>query len=329
MKDYRFLYCLVSCFLIISCASTPVDQHPRWIDNAQSFYPQRNYLTAVGQSSKLDLAGKNAIANLAEIAYIHIRAESHTLTEAAKAESALGVTLESSTSVQRNINTKTEQALSGVTIRESWLSPDGEYYALAVLGKRAAASSLNESIIELDNNTNKLIEYSRTTAPNSIVSLNALRDARDDQLARQVANMQLKQVSQSGIPADISSKQIERLIDQKLASMQVAVNISAEKHAKTVQSGLSRLGIMVVENANIEVSADYDITEPTLMDGWYWMRGSYELSISENGQVISRKRWPVKVSAQQKEVMESRLKDGISANMSQYLIELVSDSPSL
>lgn len=330
MKCYRLVCYLVCCFFIASCASIHSEQRPSWIDNAQLTYPEDDYLTAVGQGSKRERAGDNATANLAEIAYVHVSAETNTLTEATKAQSALGVTSESSTLLQRTIQTETEQALSGVKIEHSWLSPGGEYYALAVLEKRTAAISLTESIMALDESTVDLLAYSANTAPNSIASLNALREARDEQLARQMANLQLKQVSRTGgIPADISSKDIERMIDKKLASMQVSVNIAPEKHAKTVQSGLGQLGMMVVDNANIEISADYDITAPTLLNGWYWVRGSYELSISENGQVISRKRWPIKVSAKQQEILESRLKDGISAKISAYLIELVSDSLSL
>jgi len=329
MKSYRLLCYLLSCFFILSCASTGSDQKPVWIDNAQSLYPESDYLTAVGQASKRERAGENATANLAEIAYVHVHAESNILTEATKAQSRIGVSTESSTLVQRTIQTETDQALSGVKIKESWLSPTGEYYALAVLNKRVAALSLNESILALDNSTAQLIAYSEHTAPNSISALNALREARDEQLARYMANLQLKQVSVSGVPAEITSKEIEALIAQKLASMQVAVNIDGERHAKTVQAGLARLGIKVVEQANIEVSADYDITEPTLLNGWYWVRGSYELSIAESGQVISRKRWPVKVSSKQKEVVDLRVKDDVSAKMSQYLTELVSDSLSL
>ncbi|GLS91391.1 hypothetical protein GCM10007916_24600 [Psychromonas marina] len=329
MKNYRLLCYLFSCFFIMSCASTSQDERPLWIDDAKSMYPESDYLTAVGQASKRDRAGKNATANLAEIFYVDVRSETNTITEATKAQSALGVTMESSTLLQRSIQTETDQAVSGVKIKESWLSPSGEYYALAVLGKRTAALSINESIIDLDNSTAEYIDYSLNTAPNSIASLNALRSARDEQLTRQMANLQLKQVSASGVPTDISSRKIEQLIAKKLASMQVAVKVDSEKHTKTVQSGLAQLGVTVVDNANIEVSADVDITEPTLLQDWYWLRGSYELSISENGQVISRKRWPVKVSAKQKELLTLRLQDSINAKITLYLTELVSDSPTL
>lgn len=313
----------------MSCASTPSDDRPTWIDNAKSVYAESDYLTAVGQASKRDRAGKNATANLAEIFYVNVRAETNTLTQATKAESALGVTMESSSSLQRSIQTETDQVLSGVQIQESWLSPTGEYYALAVLEKRKAAMALNETIMQFDETTSELINFSINSAPNSIASINALRKARDEQMARKMANLQLKQVSVSGIPTDISSKKIEQLIAQKLSQMQVSVDNDSDKQIKAVQSGLAKLGVNVVESSNIVISADIDMTEPSLLNDWYWLRGSYELSISESGQVISRKRWPLKVSAKQKEMLMPRLQDKVDSNISEYLAQLISDSPTL
>lgn len=322
---------LFSSLLLTACASTSTqEKRPLWIDNAQASYPATDYLTAVGQASKRDRAVKNATANLAEIFYVSVHAETKILTDATKAQSVLGVTMESSTSLQRNIQTETDQVISGVLIKDSWLSPSGEYYVLALLEKRKAAMILNESIMELDASTADFIDYSINSAPNAIASLNALRLARDEQLTRTMANLQLKQVSVSGIPSDISSTKIEKLISKKLASMQVSVAVpESPSHSKTIQSGLAHLGINVVEKSKIEVTAEMDLTDPMSINGWHWIRGSYQLSISENGQVISSKRWPVKVSAKQRGMLMLRLKDSINEKIEGYLIELLSDSLTL
>ena len=327
--------CLAICFFLVSCSSAPnsstssPEKRPTWIDSAQSRYAESDYLTAVGQASNRERAGESAIANLVEIFIINIRSETKTLTDATKQESALRVTMESSTSLHRNIQTETQQAISGVVIKDSWLSPNGEYYALAVLEKRTAALNLSESIIDLDNSSAALIDYSLHNAPNIILSINALRSARDQQLARQMANLQLKQVSAAGIPNEISSAKIEQLIANKLASLKVHVDLESIAHKQTIQSGLARLGASVVENSNIMVSAYIDMVDPSFINNWYWLRGSYELTISENGQVISRKRWPIKVSAKQAELLNPRLHDKINAHIADYIIELISDPPTL
>ncbi|MCG6201324.1 LPP20 family lipoprotein [Psychromonas antarctica] len=330
MKGSINLSLLLLCCLLTSCTSVAdLKTRPVWIDNAQSSYPVKEYLTAVGQGLTRERASTNAQANLAEIFVVTVNAQTNSLTQATKEQNALAVTMQSSTSLQRNIHTKTEQVISGMLIRNSWLSPEGEYYALAVLEKRTAARNLTETIMALDESSADYIDYSINHAANVIASLNALRAARDEQLARTMANQQLKQVSFSGIASDISNLEIEKLIAKKLASMQVSVAVDSDRHKETLQSALAQLGISIVERSRVQISADIALSEPEFINNWYWLRGSYALSLAENGQVISRKSWPVKISAKQQTQLVSRLQVKINENISDYLAQLLSDSPTL
>lgn len=319
----------VICFFLASCASTPEQKRPQWIDNAQQSYSTNEYLTAVGQAYNRERATENAKANLAEIFFVNVRAQTDSITEATKQQSALGVSMKTRTKLQRNIQTETDQALSGVMISNSWQSPEGQYYALATLGKYKAAVQLSETIAELDSSTADLIDYSIHRAPNQIAGLNALRMARDEQLLREMANLQLKQVSNSGITSSISSSKIEKLIANRLALLTISVKGNNARDKKNIQSGLAKLGISLAEESNLQLFANIDTTEPELINNWYWLRGSYELSIAENGQMISRKRWPVKVSAKHKNQLNLRLQDVINKKTANYLVELISDSPTL
>lgn len=327
IKTCRSLSLLFSCLLLLSCSSN--SSRPDWVDNPSNSYSESDYLTAVGQSDKRDRASKSAIANIAEIFSVNVNAQTATLTEATKQQSVLGISTESSTFLRRNIETETQQAISGIEIKKTWLSPQGEYYALAVLNKRKAALSLNETIMELDEASLKLIEFSRNGATNELASLNALREARDLQLIRTMANVQLAQVGVSGIGTDFSDLKLEQMIVEKLASIKMSVVVDSVRHKRTLQGGLAQLGITVVDYSNLQVTADIDITEPTLIDGWYWVRGSYALSVADNGIMLSHKRWPVKISAKQQETLMPRLQDSVNKKISDYLIELLSDPPSL
>jgi len=335
MKKVMYSVVISLSILLISACATPTDaeknkkERPDWIDQAQATYPSKVYLTAVGQSSNRTRAGKNAVANLVEIFSVDIKAETKTLTEAVKLESALGVTMESSSFLQRNIETKTEQAIQGAEIKETWLSPNGEYYALAVIHRISAAQNLTESIVALDDQTADLIDYSINAAPNSILAVNALRSARDKQITRKMAALQLSYISGSGIPSNISSDKIEQLIKQKLASLQISVVADSASSINSVQAGLARLGVKVVDQSALQVLASMDMIKPASIESWYWLRGSYELAITENGQVISRKRWPIKVSAKQKDLLMPRLQDKINSRINEYLQQLISDSPTL
>ena len=329
MKHIKLASPILLVFLLLSgCSSSSTVERPEWIDHAAERYPSPAYLSAVGQGSTRDRASKKALANLLEIFSVRVKSESRTLTEGIKKESVLGVTLESSSTIQRNIATETEQVIQGAEIKESWLSPSGQYYVLAVIHRISAAQQLTESIMTLDAETANLIEYSDSTATNSIIALNALRSARDKQVTRKMADVQLSYLSGSGIPPDVSTQDIESLIREKLASL--AINVAAETTVQknALAAGLSRLGIKVVESSAFQVAGKMTLTAPAYVDSWYWLRGSYELTMSENGQVVSRKRWPLKVSTRQKDLLKMRLQDKLDAHMDEYLQILVSDTPS-
>ncbi|MEL0629439.1 LPP20 family lipoprotein [Psychromonas aquatilis] len=329
MKYVRLILpMLLASFVISGCSSSDSVARPEWIDHASEKYPSNIYLSAVGQGSTRDRASQKAIANLLEIFSVKVKSESRTLTEGIKKESALGVTLESSSTIRRSIATETEQAIQGAEIKESWLSPLGQYYVLAVIHRISAAQNLTESIIELDKSTANLIEYSNDGAPNSITALNALRSARDKQVTRKMADLQLSYLSGNGVPVEVSSEDIEYLIREKLASIEASVEAPTEPQRNLLAASLSRLGIKVVDSSPFKVVGTLDLTQPAYIESWYWLRGSYELTMTENDQVISRKRWPVKVSTRQKEMLNTRLQDKLDSHMDEYLQTLVSDTPS-
>jgi hypothetical protein len=65
-------------------------------------------------------------------------------------------------------------------------------------------------------------------------------------------------------------------------------------------------------------------TEPVYKkQGWYWLRGSTQMSLIYQGEALAKKRWPLKVSATDKGMAEQRAKDKLSAQMSTYLYELI------
>jgi len=333
MKKINSIYTLLIALLLISgCSSSSEDkakQRPSWIDHASQAYPDNIYLSAVGQGSNRERATKKALSNLVEVFSVNVKAETKTLIEGVKTESALGVSLESSSTIQRNIETETEQAIQGAEIKETWLSPTGEYYALAVLHRISVSQNLTELIVALDQETVELIDYSINSAPNSILSINALRTARDKQVTRKMADVQLKHLSGSGVPNQLSTEKVELLIKQKLAAIDISVDAQTASQKTAIQAAVSRLGVNLVDQSSLEISGSTELTAPSYIDSWYWLRGSYLLTIKEQGQVISAKRWPIKVSAKQKELLMPRLNDKLESRINEYLQSLISDAPTL
>ncbi|WP_180706026.1 LPP20 family lipoprotein [Psychromonas sp. CD1] len=330
MKYISSYILLISCFLLSACASDPqTKSRPQWVNQPSAVYASDQYLSAVGQASNLERARQNALANLSDVFSVKIHVQSDMLTQANKQETPLGVTMQSKIALQRQIATESEHTLKGVMIKESWQSSGGEYYAVALLEKYKAAQSLTESIDALDEQSRSLIDYSLQDAPNSIASLHALSKARDLQLAREVANEQLQQVRLSGVPMLISSAKIEQMMAKKLATLKVSVQQPDKQQQKLITSALAELGMRVVVDADINVSADLSLNTPIYTNSWYWLHASYQLSFVENGQVISRKRWPIKISAKQSSLLQSRLDNYLSEHIKTYVSELMSSLPAL
>ena len=65
-------------------------------------------------------------------------------------------------------------------------------------------------------------------------------------------------------------------------------------------------------------------TPAKLQQGWYWLRGSTELSLIYQGKALAKKRWPLKVSATDEAMVEQRAKDKLNEMMTSYLYELIS-----
>lgn len=315
--------------LLSACTSNKQKDQPNWVEHSQEKYVNQQYLTAVGKSESQVRANEGALANLADIFSLQVQNESKMATQHIKSESVLGFTAESSSSLYRQFKNRVDQVIQGAVVKETWRSPAGEYYALAVLDRAVAEQSLKESIMTLDEETEEMIQYSNVTAPNFILSINALRSARDFQLIRKMANLQLGYIRGTGISNERTIDSIELLIKRRLASLSISAEASTEIDLNGLQSGLSQLGVNVVNESRMQVSASVDLTNPTYLEGWYWLRGSYELTITENGQIISRKRWPVKVSTKQKQLLSARLEDKLSQTIEVYLQQIFSDAPTI
>ena len=311
-----------------ACSSNDDNEQPSWVDKPESKYSSQQYLTAVGYAGTRDVAENSALANLAKIFTVDIAANSKDFSKAITSNSDQGFAVENSQEISRSVVTSTDLELEGAIIKETWVSPLGEHYALAILEKQRAARTLTEKVRNADKNTAQLLDYSRNTAPNVVLALHSLRQARSEQIKREIANQQLVQVANNGIVNSTSSKEIETLIKNSLAQLKVATSAESDKSNDILQSALGQLGIPHATSSNLVLQAKLDTIDPVFKEQWYWLRGSYDLSLVDNGTVITSKRWPIKISAREEQLLQPRLQDEVSANLTDYLIELLSSPPS-
>jgi hypothetical protein len=314
-----FLSILMSSLLLGGCASVnekEANQRPGWIESAQLTYPIEGYLTALGQGNLQTEAEQHARANLVEIVSLPMRIEAKKQTNSAKQRSVLGDPLQATNVLQDSIE-----------IKERWQNKDGAFYALAVIDRSKAAKDLIKTIEALDKKIEHLIDYSSNIAPNTVLAFNTLWSARHLQLIRDTENAQLQYISDNNLPSIITDEQIEQRIKQKLAMLTMSVDSNSYNGLSSLQAALSQLGVKVVDNASLHISSRMDITEPSYINAWFWIRGSYELIIKENGQVISRKRWPIKVATKDAELLVPRLQDKLRENINGYVQEMLREPP--
>ena len=306
-------------FSIVAAGCSSNNSRPDWVDMPYQNYNQKHYLTAVGQGDNKEQASSRALANMAKFFVVNIADNSSDLSQASIAKTAY----ETSNQISRHIKTQTKCSLEGVEIEQSWLSPSKEYFALAVLDKKVAVLRLTQAIKSADQTTQKLLVYSSTQAPNIIKKLQALSKAQVEQSKREGLNQQLLLISENNIKPQISSSEIAAQIRGELAFLKVSAQAQNEQAQHFLQSAISELGITINQDSKLQLKAELDTFAPFEQQGWHWQRGSFQLSLLNETQTISQKRWEFKISAQQPKLLATRLQDQLEANVADYLFELL------
>lgn len=110
---------------------------PVWVETPSEQYPDRTYMAVVGEGPSQKEAEASAIESLAAIFSRRIESQTQSSLDYASVQDKGAAKTDRRINQTISISTNMEQ-LIGVEIKEIWLSPDGKYYALAVLEKNKA-----------------------------------------------------------------------------------------------------------------------------------------------------------------------------------------------
>jgi hypothetical protein len=206
---------------------------------------------------------------------------------------------------------------------ESWQAEDGKTYALAVLEKAPAERRFRDGLRRADREIEDRVKYASQQAPNPVVALAALEQARKIENQRSNLNRNLSVVSGKGIKTQYDQASLEKLLRNALATLHFHAMADSPQLQQSLESAIGALGITLDKKAPYQLMASLD-TEPVQQkQGWYWLRGSTELSLIYQGEAMAKKRWPLKVSATDEGMVAQRAKDKISEQMATYLYELI------
>ena len=310
---------LVLGFVLTACSST----QPDWLDKPTEEYPQQRYLSAVGEADDRSTADGRALANLAKIFEVAIRDRSLDFSQAEVSGDQSGRAVSNTQATSRYVTTEAKQVLEGAQLAENWRAEDGKSYALAILEKAPAERRFRGGVRSADRQIEDRVKYASQQAPNPVVALAALEQARKIEHQRSNLNRNLSVVSGKGIKAYYDQASLEKLLRNALVSLHFHAVADSPQLQQSLESAIGALGIRLDKNAPYQLMASMDSEPVQLKQGWYWLRGSTELSLIYQGEAMAKKRWPLKVSATDKGMVEQRAKDKLSAQMATYLYELI------
>lgn len=304
--------------LLAACSTAPTQ--PQWLDQPAASYPENRYLSASGQGNSRDKADDRALANLAKIFEVAVADSSLDFSEASVSTTGA---ISTKQQASRFVTTEARQVLEGAQVVEHWQAEDGTHHSLAVLEKAPAARRFSGSIQAADMQTADLMAYAANEAPNPVVALGALEQARQIQQQRDNTNRNLAVVRGSGIPGTHSEADIEATIRRGLASLEFGAQAPTPELLGAVQAAIASLGIQYRQDSSWQVWGALDALPVQEKQGWYWLRGSMQLSLRHRDDVVANQRWPIKVSATDEGMAHQRARDQLSNELGGKLYQLL------
>ena len=308
-------------FVITSCANTKGPQ-PDWVNGAASDYPAEKYLLGKGQAVHQDVARDRARADLAKVFEVAISEKSRdqiTYTSKSDGKNKI-VKMDSETS--RDINTKTEQIISGILISEIWQEPkSGQFHILATLDRFKAANSLRDQINKIDHATKQAVQYSRASHE-ILKKIGFANQALQLQLERVAYQKHLKVISHTGIGLNSAYNIAVLANDLNDLLQRIKINIQIESDPV---GGLNDIVAGALSNSGFSHTTSYPSTytlnSKLLLDthhddqGWYWQRGTLEISLldPDTKKSYGSRHWSIKVSSQNEALSKKRLRDKINS----------------
>lgn len=300
MKALKWIVVATGIALAGGCA-TKVTQ-PDWVAGSSAKYPDTGYLLGRGQAAGAEEARDRARADLAKVFEVAVSVESEDVQRYRSAP--VGAEYEASAS--RRIQTRTEQIVRGIQIADLWEDPRTRtQHALAVLPRLQAANGLRQQIELLDAATRGHLEQARK-ADDLFVKIGAAAAAIEAQVERAAVQKSLRvvDVTGRGTESEWSVAKLGADLGDLLKRVRLAVRADGtppEGFATALRGAVATAGFLAEtgDKPDFVLAGRLDLEDLGKRDGWYWQRGTLEISLVESagGRVRGSKRWPVKASA--------------------------------
>lgn len=323
MKLSAFAIFAIMFSLLSGCASQPTA--PDWIAGDSARYKSAQYLIGRGQAAQQEEAKDRARADVAKVFQVAVVVSSEDM-QRSKSGSSGAAQYEEQTS--RHISTRTEQIISGIEIAGLWQVPgSGNYHVLAILPRLQTATGLRQQIGELDEATRNHIEQSRKDN-NLFMKISAASHALDAQQERELLqkHLQVVDVTGRGVEVQWSSAKLKSDLGELLKRVSIAPRVAADSPAglaEMVAGALAQAGYLLDTSGHPQfvAQASMSMTDLGLKDGWYWQRGTLEITLSETGsdRVRGTRHWNIKGNGPDKASAFRRAMDQANSILKQEL----------
>ena len=300
MRPARFSERIIGILLLatsMTAGEALAGKPPDWVHGESGQYPRERFLTGVGSGDVRKAAEDGAYAALSRIFTAEVSQrtrewEKYLQTEAGdKTVSQREIEMDQLTAVS------TKKILENVSIADTYFDKDTQtHYALAVMDRLRAGSTLRERITFLDLEVEELLKTARE-ADHKIEKVRALHRAVETLLLRDAYNTELRVVSNTGMGSESLNRPAS--IRQELQSFltqnfRITLQISGQENDRirtAVLEGLNRQGLPVSlethPNADVVVKGTVEF-EPVEMPQGKFIRwiARFELADPSTGQVI-------------------------------------------
>ena len=317
--------------IILGGCSTVSQTRPDWIDANSTKYPSERYLIGRGEAERQAPARDRARADLAKIFQVAVVEQSTDITRYSSHGIGRDAVKQLESDASREIETRTEQVLSGIDIAEIWQDPkDKSYHALAVLDRLQTANRLRQEISQLDDVTDQYIATAVNT-PDLITRIGAASRAVESQVQRDSSQRILKIVDRSGVGV-IPKHNLGKLVsdrDALIKRMTISPKVSQDGIGgleRTLAGALASVGFSHKgANANYILDANLETQPLEDREGWKWIRATLDINLQDakTGQSRGSHRWEIKESGQTDGTAKQRAKNKLDQILKDELKETI------
>lgn len=301
---------------------------PAWIAGEVGAYSASRYLLGRGEGASQQQAADRARAELAKIFRVAITDETIDSQTVTTTRNGSRKTREQQSEATRTVTTWTDELLEGIEIARVWHDPRTyRHYALAVLARAQASQNLRRRIQQLDFQTEQDLKQARADT-DRLQQIGAMNRALEAQRQRQSLQQYLTIVEPSTnmIAPAWNQAELRSQFTQALRRVRIDALASSDPTGKLqnmLAGAVAAAGFTLAAGQQRDYIARAGLQLDALVEreGWYWLRGTLELQLTEPvaERVRGVKRWTIKVSAQQPALTQQRLLDQVSAILRQQL----------